>query len=483
MCRSEPSVKRTPKQRVTSRRLCVAELSRMGINVALFAPGSASGRPPGVPDSSSCESSPAGELARDLSLLPCTGPLTCKVKYRRADMSRSQVAQCAAVEPDESGEAGQGWGIHEGRIMTASTGNVPGRIFVSYRHEDTAHPAGWLYDRLADHFGIDQIFKDIDAIEPGDDLIEVITTAVGSCDVLLALIGDRWLTVTGQDGRRRLDNPFDFVRLEIEAALSRDVRVIPIVVDDAQMPRADELPPSLASLARRQALELSLTRFDTDTRRLLQVLDQVVAEAQEQARQEAGATARRREQVERLAGQLREPKTGPSTSPETGPGTSSRGFRWPRGARTREGRSIFISYRRQLSESLALLIRKDLIEHRFDAFMDFENLDSGEFDRRILSQIEAREHFIVVLEPGSLDRISQDGDWLRREIAYALAHGRNVVPVTKGFEFRRDLVLPPDIARLPSFNAVAVPPGYFDAAMERLRTRFLKMPSNPTARP
>jgi hypothetical protein len=367
--------------------------------------------------------------------------------------------------------------------MTASTGNVPGRIFVSYRHEDTAYPAGWLYDRLADHFGIDHIFKDIDAIEPGDDLIEVITTAVGSCDVLLALIGDRWLTVTGQDGRRRLDNPFDFVRLEIEAALSRDVRVIPIVVDDAQMPRADELPPSLASLAHRQALELSPTRFDTDTRRLLQVLDQVVAEAQEQARQEAGATARRREQVERLAGQLREPETGPSTSPETGPGTSSRGFRWPRGARAREGRSIFISYRRQLSESLALLIRKDLIEHRFDAFMDFENLDSGEFDRRILSQIEAREHFIVVLEPGSLDRISQDGDWLRREIAYALAHGRNVVPVTKGFEFRRDLVLPPDIARLPSFNAVAVPPGYFDAAMERLRTRFLKMPSNPTARP
>jgi hypothetical protein len=191
------------------------------------------------------------------------------------------------------------------------------------------------------------------------------------------------------------------------------------------------------------------------------------------------AVARRLEQVERLQGQLRERETDPSTSPETGPSTSSRGLRWPRGARAREGRSGFISYRRQLSESLALLIRKDLIEHRFDAFMDFENLDSGEFDRRILSQIEAREHFIVVLEPGSLDPISQDGDWLRREIAYALAHGRNVVPVTKGFEFRRGLVLPPGVARLSSFNAVPIPPGYFDAAMERLRTRFLKMPSNP----
>ena len=87
------------------------------------------------------------------------------------------------------------------------------------------------------------------------------------------------------------------------------------------------------------------------------------------------------------------------------------------------------------------------------------------------------------LEPGSLDRIGQDGDWLRREIAHALAHGRNVVPLTKGFEFGRDLALPPDVARLPLFNAVPIQPGYFDAAMERLRTRFLKVPSNPTARP
>ena len=115
--------------------------------------------------------------------------------------------------------------------------------------------------------------------------------------------------------------------------------------------------------------------------------------------------------------------------------------------------------------------------------MDVQNLDSGEFERKILGQIEAREHFIVLLEPGSLDRIGQVGDWLRREIAHALAHGRNVVPVTRGFEFGRDLVLPPDVARLPFFNAVPIQPGYFDAAMERLRTRFLKAPSNPAARP
>jgi len=118
--------------------------------------------------------------------------------------------------------------------------------------------------------------------------------------------------------------------------------------------------------------------------------------------------------------------------------------------------------------------------------MDFKNLDSGEFDRRILSEIEARMHFIVLLEPGSLDRIGEDGDWMRREIAHALAHGRNVVPVTaSGFEFRRDLTLPPDVARLPSFNGIAVAgqPEYFNAAMKRLRRRFLKTPSRPAAPP
>ena len=154
---------------------------------------------------------------------------------------------------------------------------VPGRIFISYRREETAYPAGWLYDRLADRYR-GQVFKDVDSIELGDDFVEVITRAVGSCDVLLALVGDQWLTITDEDGRRRLDDPDDFVRLEIEAALTRNVRVIPILVDGARLPRAEELPPSMAGLVRRQALELSPARFDFDTSRLLKVLDKTLAE-------------------------------------------------------------------------------------------------------------------------------------------------------------------------------------------------------------
>ena len=155
-----------------------------------------------------------------------------------------------------------------------------GRIFISYRREETAYPAGWLFDKLADRFGEGQIFKDIDSIEPGDDFVDTITAAVGSCDVLLALIGDRWLTITDTAGNRRLDDPNDFVRVEVEAALSRNVRVIPVLVEGASPPRGDQLPATLAGLVRRQALELSPSRFETDLGRLLRVLEKTLAETQ-----------------------------------------------------------------------------------------------------------------------------------------------------------------------------------------------------------
>jgi len=160
----------------------------------------------------------------------------------------------------------------------AESHGAPGRIFISYRREDTAYPAGWLFDRLSEHFKAGEVFKDVDSIELGDDFVKEITAAVGSCDVLLALIGEQWLTITDKGGARRLDDPGDFVRVEIEAALSRNVRVIPILVDGATMPSADQVPPSLAGLSRRQALELSPSRFDFDSGRLLTVLDKTLAD-------------------------------------------------------------------------------------------------------------------------------------------------------------------------------------------------------------
>ena len=143
---------------------------------------------------------------------------------------------------------------------------MAGRIFVSYRRAETAPQAGWLYDRLAGHFGRPQVLKDVDP------------AAVASCDVLLALIGRYWLTAAGPD---------DSVRREIEPALTCGVPVIPVLVDGARMPAPGELPPSLAGLAQRPPLGLGATRPDLDVDRLIQVLEQSIAQgmAQRQATQ------------------------------------------------------------------------------------------------------------------------------------------------------------------------------------------------------
>jgi tetratricopeptide (TPR) repeat protein len=140
----------------------------------------------------------------------------------------------------------------------------PGRIFISYRRQETGWPARQLYGVLVEHFPPEQVFKDVDNIDPGDEFVKRITAAVESCDVLLALIGRQWLTITNKKGQRRLDDPEDYVRLEIEAALTRKIRVIPILVDDAQMPDADELPANLAPLVYRQAVEINPVTFDTE---------------------------------------------------------------------------------------------------------------------------------------------------------------------------------------------------------------------------
>jgi TIR domain len=163
--------------------------------------------------------------------------------------------------------------------MTASAPASSDGIFISYRRDDTPFAAGRLFDRLAGHFGRDRVFQDVDSIEPGDDFVEVITRAVGSCAVLLVLIGDRWLTAADEEGHRRLDNPADFVRLEIEAALTRNVRVIPVLIDAARLPRAEELPASVAGMVRRQALELNPSRFNFEVERLLKILGRTLAKA------------------------------------------------------------------------------------------------------------------------------------------------------------------------------------------------------------
>jgi hypothetical protein len=144
------------------------------------------------------------------------------------------------------------------------------RIFISYRREDSIAYAGRLFDRLADRFGEKQIFMDIDTMKVGLDFVEQIEQAVQACDVLIAVIGQSWINIQDETGHRRLDNPEDWVRVEIQAALKRDIPVIPLLVGGAGMPKASDLPDPIAKLTRRHAMKMSDERFRADATRLIE---------------------------------------------------------------------------------------------------------------------------------------------------------------------------------------------------------------------
>ena len=155
---------------------------------------------------------------------------------------------------------------------------MTGGVFISYRRDDSGGFAGRIYDRLSSRLGRENVFFDVDTIPPGRDFVDVLSERVGKCDALLAVIGKHWVLSADSENRRRLDDPQDFVRIEIEAALSRNVPVIPVLVDGAAMPHPNDLPDSLAKLIRRQAVEVSHARFESDAERLTQTLSQLEEE-------------------------------------------------------------------------------------------------------------------------------------------------------------------------------------------------------------
>ncbi len=142
-------------------------------------------------------------------------------------------------------------------------------VFISYRREDSAGHAGRLFDRLAGKLGRDRVFRDVDNIRPGEDFTDVVRERIHSSEVLFVLIGPRWLTATDADGARRLDDPNDTVRLEIETGLQGKIRVIPVLLPGATMPKTKDLPGTLAPLVKLNAYEVSETHFDQDVLKLL----------------------------------------------------------------------------------------------------------------------------------------------------------------------------------------------------------------------
>ena len=188
---------------------------------------------------------------------------------------------------------------------------MAGNIFINYRRDDDAGFTQALYSRLEQAFPSESLFMDVDNIAPGLDFVQVLNEEVARCDVVIAVIGKNWLAAADETGERRLDNPEDFVRIEIESALAQKKRVIPVLVNDAKMPRSTELPESLKPFARCNAVRLTHERFRADMAGLIKSLEQVLSET-EAARKAEGdavrrdAKAREKAEAERLRQERRE---------------------------------------------------------------------------------------------------------------------------------------------------------------------------------
>ena len=157
----------------------------------------------------------------------------------------------------------------EHKVNPKSSGN----IFISYRRSDSADIAGRIYDRLIEKYGKNPVFKDVDSIPLGVDFREYLGMKVSECNVLLAIIGDRWVDASDATGKKRLEDPSDFVRIEIESALERGIPVIPLMVRGAQMPVEENLPVSLRKLVFKNGIQIRPDPdFHRDMDRLISAL-------------------------------------------------------------------------------------------------------------------------------------------------------------------------------------------------------------------
>jgi hypothetical protein len=145
-------------------------------------------------------------------------------------------------------------------------------IFLSYRRVDSGGYAGRLADSLEKHFGKGSVFQDVETIVPGSNFIQAIDAAIARCQVLVVLIGNTWLAERNANGSLRLNDPDDFVRLEVGSGLRAGTHLIPVLVEGTTMPAESALTDDLKPLARLQAIELSDTRWDYDVERLAKVI-------------------------------------------------------------------------------------------------------------------------------------------------------------------------------------------------------------------
>ena len=144
------------------------------------------------------------------------------------------------------------------------------KIFISYRRDDSSYVTDRIYEHIARYYDQKDVFRDVESIDAGTDFRITLTRAVQQCNAVLAVIGSRWLTMADSTGQRRLWNPDDYVRIEIETALARGIPLIPLLIEGVAIPRTDELPPTLSELPSRQYVTVRKDPdFEQDMERLI----------------------------------------------------------------------------------------------------------------------------------------------------------------------------------------------------------------------
>jgi len=176
-----------------------------------------------------------------------------------------------------------------------------GRIFISYRRQDEPGFTGRIFDALQQEFQPDELFLDVDNIEPGLDFVEVVEERIAACHILLAIIGPRWLDCKQPDGTRRLDDSLDYVRLELREALNRKKRVIPILVGDGEMPQPEQLPEEIRLLSRRRAMRITHESFRSDMESVIKALKKIGSDVRTPGPQGATGQEARNDRERELA--------------------------------------------------------------------------------------------------------------------------------------------------------------------------------------
>jgi hypothetical protein len=328
---------------------------------------------------------------------------------------------------------------------------VKDSIFISYRRADSEYAASTIHDQLAAHFGRDRVFRDIHTIQPGAEFLQTINHAIKQSSVCLVIIGPNWLSTVDSAGSRRIDDPTDFIRIEIETAFAKDIPIIPVLVGDALIPVPEELPKSLRRLTLLNALVIRSGRdFAGNIERLINGIERFFISP------ESEVPLLLQDIRSEPQPQFDEPiKKGPlATKQLTG--------------------TVFISYRREGGAETARLLRYELLARGWNVFLDVEDLKAGTFDETLLREVARADNFLLIPSPGALENCAQDNDWLRKEIHHAIKTGRNIVPVLKESARRPDKeVLPQDIELLKRVNCVDYSHIYYDATVARFLS-FLK---------